>query len=139
MRAGRPWPDPSRIMRRVSDSGAGMDSSIVFIGGGNMATSLVSGLRSADCPGERITIVEPDADKRRQLADDHGVRTVAEADAEVLGADAVILAVKPQLLPAVCADLATRLADRRPLIISIAAGVPLSGTDWWPGKPGTGF
>ena len=111
-----------------------MDSSIVFIGGGNMATSLVSGLRSADCPGERITIVEPDADKRRQLADDHGVRTVAEADAEVLGADAVILAVKPQLLPAVCADLATRLADRRPLIISIAAGVPLAALAQWLGE-----
>ena len=110
-----------------------MDTSIVFVGGGNMATSLISGLRNADCPGERITVIEPDEAKGAQLASQYGVNTAASANADVLSAEVVVLAVKPQMLRDVAQGLAEPLGDNKPLIISIAAGVPIAGLREWLG------
>lgn len=114
-------------------SGTAMDTSIVFVGGGNMATSLISGLRQADCPGERITVVEPDEAKGEQLAAKYDVRVVTAATADVLDAEVVVLAVKPQMLRDVCQGLAKPMGNNRPLVISIAAGVPIAGLREWLG------
>jgi pyrroline-5-carboxylate reductase len=114
-------------------TGTAMDTSIVFVGGGNMATSLISGLRNADCPGERITVIEPDESKGEQLASQYGVNTVTSASAEVLAAEVVVLAVKPQMLRTVAQGLVEPLGDSKPLIISIAAGVPIAGMREWLG------
>ncbi|GAB3678765.1 pyrroline-5-carboxylate reductase [Salinisphaera aquimarina] len=111
-----------------------MDHSIVFVGGGNMATSLISGLRSAGHDGGAITVVEPDDDKRDSLSRDYGVNCVANADGDTLAADVLVLAVKPQMMRNVTQDLATRMAHARPLVISIAAGVPLAGLRAWLGE-----
>ncbi|MES1925780.1 pyrroline-5-carboxylate reductase [Salinisphaera sp. T31B1] len=111
-----------------------MNQTIVFVGGGNMATSLISGLRSAGHPGERITVVEPDADKRTTLTERWDVCAVAEASSEALDADVVVLAVKPQMMRAVATDLSERLDGASPLVISIAAGVPLAGLRTWLGE-----
>jgi len=110
-----------------------MNSHILFVGGGNMATSLISGLRSADCPGERITVVEPDENKRTTLNQSFGVNTTAAASADDLAADVLVLAVKPQVLRDVTQDLAPMLGDHRPLVISIAAGLPLTALREWLG------
>ncbi|WP_348767144.1 pyrroline-5-carboxylate reductase [uncultured Salinisphaera sp.] len=110
-----------------------MNTSIVFVGGGNMATSLISGLRNADWAGERITVVEPDEAKGQQLGADYGVNAVSNADSQSLNADVIVLAVKPQMMREVCQGLVEPLADRRPLIVSIAAGVPIAGLRQWLG------
>ncbi|WP_353220101.1 pyrroline-5-carboxylate reductase [Salinisphaera sp. S4-8] len=110
-----------------------MDTSIVFVGGGNMATSLISGLRNADWAGDRITVIEPDEAKGEQLAKDYGVNTVAQADAQTLKADVIVLAVKPQMLREVAQGLVEPLGDHKPLFVSIAAGVPIAGLREWLG------
>lgn len=110
-----------------------MQDNIVFVGGGNMASSLISGLRHAGCPGERITVIDPDADKGAQLADRYGVNTLTAANAEALAADVLVLAVKPQMLRAVAQGLVEPLGAHRPLIVSIAAGVPIAGLREWLG------
>jgi pyrroline-5-carboxylate reductase len=114
-------------------TGIEMSTSIVFVGGGNMATSLISGLRNADWSGDCITVIEPDADKGQQLAADYAVNTVTSANDRTREADVIVLAVKPQMLREVCEGLVEPLGDRKPLIVSIAAGVPIAGLREWLG------
>lgn len=110
-----------------------MNHNIVFVGGGNMATSLISGLCRADCRGEQITAIEPDADKREALTRQYGIHAAAAANADIGNADVIVLAVKPQMLRDVAVSLAEVLGSARPLIISIAAGIPLDALRAWLG------
>ncbi len=99
--------------------------SVGFIGGGNMAEALLAGFRARGLlPPNRITVSEPRPERREQLARDFGV-TVTADNAEAAGrSGTVILAVKPQTLPAALPALASAL-DPGTLVISIAAGFPL--------------
>jgi len=96
---------------------------ISFIGGGNMAQALISGLVSCGVKPSLITVADPSSDARKQLAA-KGLNTVdptADAKAAVIGADIVVLAVKPQVMKAVVSDFADVL-DKQ-LVISVAAGL----------------
>ena len=96
---------------------------ISFIGGGNMAQALISGLMSCGIKPSLITVAEPNSDAREQLAD-KGLNTVdptTDAKAAVIDADIVVLAVKPQVMKAVVSDFADVL-DKQ-LVISVAAGL----------------
>lgn len=107
---------------------------IVFIGGGNMATSLISGLSDAGWAGEAITVVDPDLDKRQRISERYGVHVIERAErSHLAAADAVVLAVKPQVMGEVVRALAPAFDDARPLILSIAAGIPLSALHNWLG------
>ncbi len=104
---------------------------IVFIGGGNMARSLIGGLMAGGWPAERITVTDPSADQRELLASRFGVTTAADNEAAIADADVVVLAVKPQLMEQVCQGLAPALAGAQPLIVSIAAGVRMEAITRW--------
>ena len=73
------------------------DDTIAFIGGGNMARSLISGLLNDGIPADRIAVSDPVPTQRELLAE-FGVRAEADNEAALAGADVVVLAVKPQLL-----------------------------------------
>lgn len=109
---------------------------ITFIGGGNMATSLVGGLIADHYPAERITVTDPAADKREWLSQRFGVRVADDNRTATEQADVVVLAVKPQVMREVIGDLAATLAQRRPLVVSIAAGVRESDISRWLGYQG---
>lgn len=97
-----------------------------FIGAGQMATALVRGLiRSGRAEARRITASDPVESARSALAENTGVAAV-ESNLEVAGrSDVLVLAVKPQALGRVLAELrAAVTADH--LVISIAAGVTLA-------------
>lgn len=107
---------------------------ITFIGAGNMATSLIGGLCSAGHDPERMHAVDPSAERRSELHRIFGVHTHADVgDAALPGADVWVLAVKPQVMAEAVRDLAPRIGDTRPLVISIAAGVPLAALRRWLG------
>lgn len=110
--------------------------SITFIGGGNMAASLVGGLVADHYPADRITVTDPAAERREWLSQRFGVGTSADNRAASGQADVVVLAVKPQVMREVIDDLAATLARRRPLVISIAAGVRESDISRWLGYEG---
>lgn len=96
---------------------------VAFIGGGNMAEALIGGLiRSAVCRPPDICVADVSADRTALLKERFGVDATADNAAAVKGADVVVLAVKPQILPDVVAALAGPL-ERRSLVLSIAAGV----------------
>lgn len=110
-----------------------MTYSIAFIGGGNMATSLISGLIHAGWAGDQITVVDRNADKRQALTEQYGVQTAESATADVLAVDALVLAVKPQAMGETARALADTLGASRPLILSVAAGIPLAALRQWLG------
>lgn len=96
---------------------------ISFIGGGNMAQALISGLVSCGVKPSLITVADPNSEAREQLAA-KGLNTVdptADAKAAVIDADIVVLAVKPQVMKAVVSSFADIL-DKQ-LVISVAAGL----------------
>ena len=99
------------------------DKKISFIGGGNMAQALISGLISCGVKPSLITVADPSSDAREQLAA-KGLNTVdptADAKAAVIGADIVVLAVKPQVMKVVVSGFADVLDTQ--LVISVAAGL----------------
>ena len=111
-----------------------MSTSIAFIGGGNMASSLIGGLTSSSEQPANILVAEPNTAQREQLAQQFDIQTT-EDNTNTLKADVVVLAVKPQLLQVVCRELseALRRSNKQPLFISIAAGVRSADIDRWLG------
>lgn len=109
-----------------------MNATIAFIGGGNMAASLVGGLYNSGTPADNILVAEPDPDKNSQLQSRFNVTTTTD-NLDCLQQDIVILAVKPQTLQQVCEQLAPSLDINAPAFISIAAGVRSDSIDGWLG------
>lgn len=103
------------------------DTRIGFVGGGAMAEALLGGLLAAGVAPDRLRAADPEAARRAHLAKRLGIATTARNAEAVDAADAVVLAVKPGVVPAVLEALRTEGADTdRPLWISIAAGVTLA-------------
>ncbi len=101
-----------------------MSENIVFIGGGNMTTSLVGGiLKARTVDAKDIVVGEPSAAGRDRLVRRFGVRATSDNAVAVQSAAAVVLAVKPQVMRAAVQSFAHALGGRRPLFVSVAAGV----------------
>lgn len=109
---------------------------IAFIGGGNMATSLIGGLLADHFPAGCITVSDPTAERREWLEEKFSVHTTGDNEAASAAADVVVLAVKPQVLREVIAGLADTLVKSRPLVVSIAAGVREQDISRWLGYEG---
>lgn len=99
-----------------------MHRKIAFIGGGNMAASLIGGLLKSEYPAACIRVAEPDAARTKWLKRNFGVEVKASAADVVAASHAVVLAVKPQVMADVLRDLEP---DAGAVIVSIAAGVRL--------------
>jgi len=100
-----------------------------------MARSLIGGLIARGRAPQEIIVADPVASQLEQLRAAYGVRTAASNDEAVRQADIVILAVKPQDLRTVTLALKDAFAVRRPLIISVAAGILASDIERWSGLP----
>ncbi len=96
---------------------------IGFIGGGNMAEALIKGILGSG-PRE-ILVSEPREDRRAYLERTYRVRTTSSNKDVVSACRVIILAVKPQNMDEVTAEVAD-LITRDTVIVSIAAGITLS-------------
>ncbi len=105
------------------------NKTIGFIGAGNMAEKLLSGLISSQ-QSEPKAIICSDVRPTRlaQLAEEYGVQTTSDNKAVIKTADIIVYAIKPQLMAEVLKETADAL-DISKLIISIAAGVPLAAIE----------
>ncbi|KAB7624455.1 pyrroline-5-carboxylate reductase [Alkalilimnicola sp. S0819] len=111
-----------------------MNQAIIgFIGGGNMARSLIGGLIADDYPAERIRVAEPDNDRLAALCEEFRIHAARDNHELLREADAVVLAIKPQIMKTVAEDLREVIGDRRPVFISIAAGVREPDLNRWLG------
>ena len=108
-------------------------SKLTFIGGGNMASSLIGGLIADGYDAQCITVSDPDSQKLAHLAAHFGIRTESDNNKAIEGAEILVLAVKPQALEGVARGLADSVQKYHPLVISIAAGVQERALDEWLG------
>lgn len=100
-----------------------MIGSLGFIGAGNMAGALIKGLLHSLAKPERIMASDVAPERLAHLADLHGITTTSDNHALVRACDVIVLAVKPQVIDKVLAQVA-RDIEARHLIVSVAAGVP---------------
>lgn len=108
-------------------------ASIAFIGGGNMARSLIGALIRNGAHAASIAVAEPNDTLRAALARDFGVTVHTQAREAAQHAGLLVFAVKPQVLKSVCGDLADVVAAQTPIIISIAAGIRIAQLREWLG------
>ena len=99
-----------------------------------MARSLIGGLVATGMSNKDISVSEPKADLRERLTEDFGVNTLEENAPAIMGANVIVLAVKPQILQEVLTPLGSLVAEARPLLISVAAGVSCSSIERWVGS-----
>jgi pyrroline-5-carboxylate reductase len=105
---------------------------IAFVGGGNMARAIIGGLLAKDAAkAADIVVVEPDPSARLRLLAEYGVRAFEVAGPETTGADAVILAVKPQQMREAASRAGAAMGDA--LYVSIAAGIRIDDLSRWLG------
>jgi len=106
---------------------------IAFIGGGNMAAGLISGLIANGHEAGTIFVSEPDSETAAALAARFGIQLAEDNDHAVSCADVVILAIKPQVMKAVTTELSAAVQNKQPLVISIAAGIREQALQKWLG------
>jgi pyrroline-5-carboxylate reductase len=102
---------------------------ITFLGGGNMAIALVGGLIQRGFNPQDLAVIEILPEARERLSKQFPIRIFAEASAEALACDVLLLAVKPQQMRDALVSLPT--GARRPLVVSIAAGLMVDDLARW--------
>jgi pyrroline-5-carboxylate reductase len=103
---------------------------ITFIGGGNMATALIGGLLKGEFyRPEELSVVEVSDEACARLQSQLPVRATTDLAQGVTGSSVIVLAVKPQQLREVCAQLSPLLGAQ--LIVSIAAGIRAQDIARW--------
>lgn len=105
---------------------------IAFIGAGNMAASLIGGLRAKGLQAQQIRASDPGAETRARVSAEHGIDTFADNAEAIQGVDVIVLAVKPQAMKAVCESLRPSLQPHQ-LVVSIAAGITCASMNRWLG------
>lgn len=106
---------------------------MAFIGGGNMARSLIGGLVARGTPAAAIRVAEPVPALRQALAADFGVQVFEQAGDAVDGAATWLFAVKPQVMASIARTLAAQAQAQRPLVATIAAGITSAQLAGWLG------
>jgi pyrroline-5-carboxylate reductase len=105
---------------------------IAFIGAGNMAASLIGGLRAKGLDAAQLRASDPGAETRAKVNAEHGIDVFADNADAIQGADVVVLAVKPQAMKAVCEAIRPSLKPNQ-LVVSIAAGITCASMNNWLG------
>jgi pyrroline-5-carboxylate reductase len=106
---------------------------ITFIGGGNMAQSLIGGLMADGYRADCVHVADPDPNRRLDLAKRFRVHVHADNREAIARAKAVVVAVKPQVIKSVLEPLGPGLREQQSLVISIAAGVREPDISRWLG------
>ena len=106
---------------------------IAFIGGGNMAKSLIGGLINKGFSSRYICVSDPVKENLDQLNRKFGIATALDNSIAAKDVDLMVLCVKPQILESVCKELQASL-NQTPPVISIVAGIPLSLLMDWLGE-----
>lgn len=107
------------------------DKRIAFIGGGNLAASLIGGIIASGMNASQITAADPMDETRERLSSQFGINTSADNVAACSDADVVVLAVKPQIMKVACESIAATINERKPMVMSVAAGITVGSLQNW--------
>ena len=106
---------------------------IAMIGAGNMGSSLIGGLIKNGHPKDRLWATDPSSEKLQYLKQTFGIHTAAHNPDAIEKADVIIFAIKPQVFADVARSLSQIIHSKKPLIISIAAGIRIASIQSWCG------
>jgi pyrroline-5-carboxylate reductase len=96
---------------------------LAFIGGGNMAEALLRGILAAKrLTPDQVVVTDVREDRLAVLHTIYGVATTTDNAEAAAGAETVLLAVKPQVMPRALEELRRAVTEQQ-LVISIAAGI----------------
>jgi pyrroline-5-carboxylate reductase len=109
------------------------NTTLTFIGGGNMAASLIGGLIADGWDPARIRVADNSPERLQQLSQQFPISTSTDNCDAADQTDIIVLAVKPQVMKSVALELASLVARQQPLVISIAAGIPAGALGNWLG------
>lgn len=98
---------------------------VAVLGGGVMGETLLSALLGGGWAPEQVEVTERAAVRANELAGRYGVRTGASNAEAAARADVVLVAVKPNVVGSVLAEIRDRLRTGA-LVVSVAAGLPIS-------------
>lgn len=107
---------------------------IGFIGAGNMARCLISGLIADGYPAKKLMASSPNRAEIDELSVQYGINTSLDNHETALESEVLVLAVKPQAIKTVAVELADIVKERHRLIISIAAGIKSTHIANWIGN-----
>jgi pyrroline-5-carboxylate reductase len=108
-------------------------ATIAIIGSGNMGASLIGGLITDGYPADKIWIADPSSERLKQIEHQFGVHGTFNNEEAVKMADVVIFAIKPQIFATVATTLAETIQTKKPLVMSIAAGIRETTIQQWLG------
>lgn len=108
------------------------EQALAFVGGGNMASAMIGGLRRQGLPGHLIQVVEPSAQTRDRLQTQFDVQVMDQANASLERASVVVWAVKPQIFAQ--AALQAGAHTKGALHLSVAAGIRTDSMVRWLGS-----
>jgi pyrroline-5-carboxylate reductase len=106
-------------------------TTIGFIGGGNMASAIIGGLLKAGMKAAQFAIIEPFEATRKKLKSDFNIDSQAKADVALEKCDLIVWAVKPQSFKEAVAPVAS--FTKTALHLSVAAGVTSDSIAAWLG------
>lgn len=106
---------------------------IGFIGGGNMASSLISGLIASGHASQNIWVSDINQDALKSLADNLKVNVTSSNEVIVNEAEVIVLAVKPQIMSEVAQQISALMQQKKSLVVSIAAGITQRSLSRWLG------
>ena len=109
-----------------------MNHPIAFIGGGNMASAIISGLLAQGHPREQLSVVEPWPEARERLQAQFALAALALPGPALAQAAIVVWAIKPQTFRE--AALQASSFTRTALHLSVAAGIPSDSIARWLGS-----
>ncbi len=107
---------------------------IAFIGAGNMATSIIGGLIQNGWPVDNITATARTEETLSGIRNQFGIKTTTDNEQAVNTADIVMLCVKPHMIKDVLKGMSVALKSRKPLLISVAAGITMKSLESWSPK-----
>lgn len=101
---------------------------VAIIGAGNMGSAVACGI--AGMPEVDLWVSNPSEGKLKRLTDEFDWISVTRNNVEAAeGASAVILAVKPWILPVVMTELHEVLCDGNAVVVSMAGGIGLDDVE----------
>jgi pyrroline-5-carboxylate reductase len=105
---------------------------IGFIGGGNMAASLLNGLVASGHDPKQLWVSDINSEALNALSSNLNINATQSNEEVIKEVDIVVLAVKPQILSKVAREISPFLKKHQ-LIVSIAAGINQASLSKWLG------
>ena len=111
------------------------DTQIRFIGAGNMATSLISGLLNKGFNTAHIKATNPNYNQREYIRKQYNIQVFDDNNEHFGWPDVVVMAVKPQVMKTALTEIRDNIHHTQPLVVSVAAGITTAQMQDWLQQP----